>query len=159
MNAAEILNELSARNVRPLVIDGKLKLRGPADRVTPELVERVRAHKAELLAVLAAPPAADAKAAITHTGHAPEALTLIARLRGYTLPAGWMPAARAIAERLCPLLTAPEMDPAQALAALQNVEAELVALGGTNDADLAEAIGLLTGTLPDTKLLGVRTLR
>ena len=54
MNSTEILAELGARNVRPLLVGDKLKLRGPADRITPELVERVRACKTELLGLLAA---------------------------------------------------------------------------------------------------------
>ena len=52
--AAEILVELDARNVRPVLVGDKLKLRGPADRITPELVERVRVCKTELLGLLAA---------------------------------------------------------------------------------------------------------
>jgi tubulysin polyketide synthase-like protein len=54
MNANEILAELGARNVRPVLVGDKLKLRGSADGITPELIERVRQHKADLLALLIA---------------------------------------------------------------------------------------------------------
>jgi len=43
-------------------------------------------------------------------------------------------------ERLCPLLSVPELDPAEALTALQATEAELTTLGGAYDPDPADAI-------------------
>jgi hypothetical protein len=64
-----------------------------------------------------------------------------------------MPAARAIAERLRPLLVVPELDTAAALAALQAMEAELTALGGSYEPDLASAVGLVSGVFPGTRLI------
>lgn len=57
MNAAQILAELYERgvNVEPLP-DGKLAL-SPEDRLTPELITRVRAAKPELLALFGRPAA------------------------------------------------------------------------------------------------------
>jgi hypothetical protein len=54
MSPAELLADLRARGV---VLDpdgGRLRVRAPADAWTAELRERVRAHKAELLALLSA---------------------------------------------------------------------------------------------------------
>lgn len=59
-----------------------------------------------------------------------------------------MPAARENVERFRPLPVAPELDPAQVLAALQTVESELIALGGAYDPDPAAAIGLVNGAFP-----------
>lgn len=78
----------------------------PKDRLTPDLVERVRAHKAELLAHFA-----DKQARA-------EALATLARLNSFTLPAGRMDAARAIALRLA---DAPN-DPAVIVAVLRELE-------------------------------------
>jgi hypothetical protein len=50
MTRSTLLAELQNRGVEPVVRDGRLKLRGPADRITSELVERARQHRAELLA-------------------------------------------------------------------------------------------------------------
>jgi len=149
MNAvAEILSELNAQNVRPVVEGGKLKLRGPAERVTPDLVERVRADKAELLSMLAdpnpPPEPVDASLALLH------------RLRGYTILSGRMPAARAIANCLCPFLSMPEIEPVVVLAALQAVEMALRQMGGEYDADLANAIWLVNSAFPGAGLVEVR---
>jgi len=86
------------------------------------------------------------------------ALTVLYRLRAYTLPGGRMPAAYAIVNWLRPLLTTPDLDPAQALAALGAVETELTALGGEFDAELARAIGLTTAVYSGTRLVEVRKL-
>jgi hypothetical protein len=48
-----LVAELEAQGLRPLVRDGKLKLAGPKARLTPDLVERVRAHKVELIDLFA----------------------------------------------------------------------------------------------------------
>jgi hypothetical protein len=159
MNAIDLLNELRAAGIRiePRPV-GKLRLT-PKDRLTPELIEKVRAAKAELLLLLAPQSTAEAKAATTHTDPAAKAMTLFARLRGCALPAGRIPAARAIAERLRPLLGDPSFDPAQAVVALQAAEAELTALGGTYDPELADAITLVTDAFPGGRLVGVRILQ
>jgi hypothetical protein len=54
-----LVAELEAQGLRPLVRDVKLKLAGPKARLTPDLVERVRAHKVELIDLFA-PNARDA---------------------------------------------------------------------------------------------------
>ena len=63
MNAISLLTELQAAGIRvePRPA-GKLRLT-PKDRLTPELIEQVRAAKAELLTLLGSQSAADAKAA------------------------------------------------------------------------------------------------
>jgi hypothetical protein len=55
-----LIAELEAQGLRPLVRDGRLKLAGPKARVTPDLVERVRAHKRELMDLLAPDAGGDA---------------------------------------------------------------------------------------------------
>jgi hypothetical protein len=50
-HATALLEELSARGVRVVPAGDKLRLR-PAEAIPPDLLERVRAHKQELLAVL-----------------------------------------------------------------------------------------------------------
>jgi amino acid adenylation domain-containing protein len=49
---SELLAELRARNIELSAKEGKLKLSAPPDALTPELKERIVAHKAELLALL-----------------------------------------------------------------------------------------------------------
>jgi hypothetical protein len=51
------------------------------------------------------------------------------------------------------LPAAPELHPAEALAALKTTEAELTALGGSYDPDLAAAIGLVNGVFPGARLI------
>jgi hypothetical protein len=51
---------------------------------------------------------------------------------------------------------APELDPAETPAALQAVEAELTALGGNYDPDLADAIEVVTCVFPGIRLPAVR---
>ncbi|MGO9056245.1 MAG: hypothetical protein ACLQU2_02490 [Candidatus Binataceae bacterium] len=81
------------------------------------------------------------------------ALTIVRRLRGYVLPAGRMAAARAIAARLRPLLASADLDLADTVRLLIEVEDELTRLGGRFDAELAEAIEVLTRTFPGSKLV------
>jgi hypothetical protein len=81
------------------------------------------------------------------------ALTIIQHLRGYVLPAGRMPAARAIAARLRPLLASADLDLADTVTRLIEVEDELTRLGGRFDPDLAEAIEVVTRTFPGSKLV------
>ena len=52
MTATEILSELERRGVELQVVGDKLRFR-PVDAVTPEMLETLRAQKAELLRLLA----------------------------------------------------------------------------------------------------------
>jgi|SRR5690348_6742606 TubC N-terminal docking domain len=52
--AAKLLAELAAQNITPVSTNEKLALRGAPDRITSEIVVRVREHKADLLAHLQA---------------------------------------------------------------------------------------------------------
>jgi hypothetical protein len=81
------------------------------------------------------------------------ALTIIRHLRGYVLPAGRMPVARAIAARLRPLLASADLDLADTVRRLIAVEDELTRLGGQFDPELAEAIEVVTRTFPGSKLV------
>jgi TubC N-terminal docking domain len=86
VSAAEILAELGARNVRPVLVGDKLRLRGQADSITPALVERVRQHKAALLVHLSTERDRD------------EALAVLQRLKIFTLYGSRTAAAREIAQ-------------------------------------------------------------
>jgi|HubBroStandDraft_6_1064221.scaffolds.fasta_scaffold364241_1 hypothetical protein len=81
------------------------------------------------------------------------ALTIIQHLRGYVLPAGRMSAARAIAARLQPLLASADLDLADAVRRLIEVEDELARLGGRFDPELFAAIEVVTRTFPGSKLV------
>jgi hypothetical protein len=50
MTTSTLLAELRSRGIEPLIRDGRLKLRGPAAAITPDLVAEVRAAKPALLA-------------------------------------------------------------------------------------------------------------
>ena len=52
MIAAAVLSELNARGVTFAAAGDRLRLRAPAGTMTPDLLDRVRTHKAELLALL-----------------------------------------------------------------------------------------------------------
>lgn len=52
MTSAEIVAYLERRGVRIKLADSELELDAPENALTPDLVERIRAHKAELLAFL-----------------------------------------------------------------------------------------------------------
>ena len=109
MDARTLLENLTRRGVRLTAEPPKL-VAEPSDLLTDEDRQAVRAHKADLLGLLAPQPAADAKPGVPAAADddsAGEALAILLRLQGYTLPAGRLPAARAIAERLRPLLAAP----------------------------------------------------
>jgi hypothetical protein len=54
MSAVELLDTLTASGVRVWAEGGKLKLDAPRGVVTPELKDRLTAHKPELLAALTA---------------------------------------------------------------------------------------------------------
>ncbi len=149
--AAEILAELRERGIRiePRP-EGRLRLT-PAKAADPDLLEKVRAHKAELLRLLGNPgPQNEAPA------DADEALRLLDRLKCYVLPGGRMPAARQIIEGLRSILAAPDVDPAADLTALKSIEAELIAIGGKPDPALTEAVAMMDRTFPGARLVEVR---
>ncbi|GEM_PF-3170432 len=86
-----------------------------------------------------------------------EALEVLRRLKCYTLPAGRMAAARLLARGLEPLLRAPKLDPARALTALQQLERDLIALGGRPDPELAAAVELVERVFPGARLVQVKS--
>ena len=139
MDAQALVRDFTSRGIKLIPNGSKLTVQ-PASRLTNEDRDAIRQHKLALLAWAVAD----------------QALALLNRLKTYTLPAGRMEAARAIADRLRPLLAAPELDPAAALAALTVVEAELTALGGALDPELSDAIGLVNGAFPGAGLIEIR---
>jgi hypothetical protein len=98
--------------------------------------------KAELLRTL--PEAPDDK----EFDAAGTALTLLARLKGYTLPSGRMPVIRDLAKRMRGLV-----DMAEILDALRDFERELIAQGGVYDTELAAAVGIVQSTFPGARLV------
>lgn len=87
---------------------------------------------------------------------AEKALELLARLKGYTLPSGRMPVVRALAEQLEAFKNAA---PETILRKLESFEAQLIALGGAYDPELAEVIGLVNDAFPGSRLVEVRKLQ
>jgi|SRR5208337_1789535 len=144
MTAHEIISELARRGVA-LRAEGDRVIAKPLSAVPPELREAARQHKAEIVAALA-----------SKSDPAGEALAVLARLRGYVLPDGRIEAARLIVERLRPMLATPDLDPAAALGVLQAVQAELTALGGAYDPELADAIGPVNRAFPGAQLVKVQ---
>jgi non-ribosomal peptide synthetase component F len=55
MSHLHVLREMAARGLSLTVVGTDLRLQGPRERMDPELVGRIKAHKAELLAHLAQP--------------------------------------------------------------------------------------------------------
>ncbi|MBT9260213.1 MAG: hypothetical protein KM310_10780 [Clostridiales bacterium] len=53
MTAAELLRELHRRGVRITAHDGRFRCEAPRGTITPDLVEAMRQHKAELMRLLA----------------------------------------------------------------------------------------------------------
>jgi hypothetical protein len=158
MNAHEITRELTRRGVS-LRAEGDRIIAKPLSAVPLGLREAARAAKPQLLALLASQSVADAKpGTFAANDPAAEALTVLARLKGYTIQSGRMPAARAIVERLRHLLTTPELDATAVLTSLQAVETELTALGGASDVGLADVIGLVDGAFPGARLIEVKKL-
>jgi hypothetical protein len=127
-----LLAELERRCIRPVVRDAGVKLVGPRVKLTPELVEQARVHKAALIAYVRASQAQD----------------LVNRLKGYTVSAGQIPAVRVVAVRMRGLT-----DPGKILSALQNFERELIALGGEYNCQLAETVALVELSFPGARLV------
>ena len=67
MSAPDLLSALLARGVTLWRDGGVLRHRAPRGAVTPELLAELKAHKAELLATLAATKPAEARSTDTHT--------------------------------------------------------------------------------------------
>lgn len=92
MSAADLLADLARRGVRLEAAGERLRY-FPRSALTPELLDRLKAHKAELLAMLRAagqaPPAAQtaAKSAADDLGIVPPARPAEARLEHPPLPA------------------------------------------------------------------------
>ena len=63
MNTATLLRDLEERGVRFEAKDGRLRYHAPAGVLTPEIIDELRAHKAELLALLACLEPPDAQQA------------------------------------------------------------------------------------------------
>jgi hypothetical protein len=139
LDAQALVQDFTGRGIKLIPNGSKLTVQ-PASRLTIEDREAIREHKPALLA----------------WAIADQALALLNRLKTYTLPAGRMEAARAIADRLRPLVAASELDPAAAFAALTVVEGDLTALGGAPDTELADAIGLVNHAFPGARLVEVR---
>jgi hypothetical protein len=144
MSLDELLIELSARKVRVVMADGRLTLRGAAEGITAELVEQVRQHKVGLR-----------ESVITG-----QALALLARLKGYSLPAGRIDAARIIASRCAARHLKREggpqdraADASSILAGFQDIERELIANGGRFDPELAKAIEAVEREFPGARFL------
>jgi hypothetical protein len=155
MNAEAFLNELSAQGIRlePLP-NGNLYV-APKERLTVELIERIREHKPLLLACLRAKQ----QCAVTD-----DALALLRRLKCYTVPAGRMPVAREIAERCAARLVLWEDgepigetdDPTSILEVLRDIERELIEIGGSPDPELAEAVEIVQRTFPGARLVKIQ---
>jgi hypothetical protein len=145
MSAEALVVELAARGIRlePRP-NGNLYV-APKERLTTDLIERIRRHKAALLIYLLAD----------------EVLSILRRLKSYTLPAGRIPAAREIADRCAARLVQWEDgepiraadDPASILAVLRDIERELIEIGGSPDPELAEVVEMVESTFPGARLV------
>jgi hypothetical protein len=84
-----------------------------------------------------------------------EALAIIRRLKFFTFESQRMPAAAAVLIRLAPLSEGPFEPIEPVLRELRRIEAELVALGGSYDLVLAEAVEQVQAAFPGSKLVEV----
>ena len=142
MNAGEILADVRRCGVELFVLDGRLKASSPG--VLPaELKAVIREHAAEIRAALPIYVRAEQDRTL-----ADQALDLLNRLKGYTVPSGRMTAARTLAARMRGLT-----EPAAILGALKNFERELAALGGEYDPQLAEVIDIVQRSFPGARLV------
>ncbi len=154
MTPQALLAEAARRGIE-LYPDGHtIRYRGPKTALA-DLKPMLAAHKGELLTLLCAQQ------------DRAETLALLKRLKTFTLPAGRMPAARMIAERCSARLVeshygepVDEADnPASVLAMLQQIEHELIALGGCPDPELGGAINAVEALFPGARLLDVCKLQ
>jgi hypothetical protein len=153
VSPADILQQLRSHGVSVRVENGRLLAR-PLNAVPPALRDAARQCRAGLVALLqqatpATPSDADAATRL-------KALAVLTRLKAYIVPQGRMPAARAIVERLRPILNATEFDPAVALHHLEAVERELIAMGGEYDPELAAAIVAVESVFDSNRLVEVK---
>ncbi len=72
MLARKLIDEFADAGIRLTAQNGQVVFEGPREVLTPERIEELRQHKAELLAALAAPDpdAFEERAAIIHEAHA-----------------------------------------------------------------------------------------
>lgn len=153
MTPSAIVEQAARMGVRLAVRDGHI-IANPKGRASAELAALVRAHKDALFTYLRDEQERDEQERQTD-----EALKLLQRLKSYVLPAGRMPVARVIVQRLEPLLAAPDFGPADALASLRATERELIALGAVPDPALAEAITTVEAVFPDARLVEPRSMQ
>lgn len=151
MNGSAILEELYRRGVR-LRVDADRIIAKPLSAVPPDLRNAAATHKAELIGTI----------------QADAAFALLNRLKTYTVPAGRMPAARLLAERLGAAMVHWENrepgsdvpdDPTAILRTLQGFECELIALGGAPDPELTEAVAMVERSFAGARLVEVRKLQ
>jgi hypothetical protein len=147
MDVQALLSNLSARGIM-LTPDGDALIARPRQRLTDADREAIRRHKAALLAHLSAE---EARA---------EALTVLQRLKAFTLPTGRMAAARVVAQRLASTpgdcKPGENSDDAAILDVVRTIERELIALGGTYDTDLAASVSMVEGVFPGAPLVEVK---
>lgn len=146
--ATHLMQELAAAGVRVEARPGGRLHLSPKAKLTPDLIERVRAAKPSILECLRA-----RAGAIDNRTVADKCLAIIARLRCYTIAGELMPVVRMLAETLTPLAAS---DPDAILIALQDLERELISLGAAADPVLADAVAMVAGGFPGAKLVEVR---
>jgi hypothetical protein len=154
MNPQEFLDQLKTQGIRLEPLPNGNLFVAPKERVTPELLERIRQNKPALLAHFQSKQ---------QSALADEALALLQRLKCYTVPSGRIDAAREIAERCASRLVlwengtrVSEDDPASILAALRTIENELIANGGSPDPELTDAVEIVEQTFPGARLLKIQ---
>lgn len=104
MSAADLIHVLAARGVEFSVRGDRLIIDAPKGALRSYEIDRLHEHKAEVLTLLKSHAEI---APVFHSPSAPteapdlagEALVILARLKGYTVPSGRMAAARATSER------------------------------------------------------------
>jgi hypothetical protein len=158
MSPEALLDELAAQGIRLEPLPNGNLFATPKERLTTELMERIRQHKPGLLVCLRIKQ---------QSALADEGLALLWRLKCFTLPAGRMPAAREIAERCVARLVLWEDgepisvadDAASILAVLRDIERELIAIGGCPNPELAETAEMVERTFPGARLLKIQSTR
>jgi hypothetical protein len=134
MEIQSLLENLKARGIR-LSTNGQRVVVEPASRLTDQDREAIRAAKPELLRALSDP------------------MEILARLKGYVLPAGRMETARIIVQQLEPLLKVPELDQGECCHMLRAIESDLVKSGAVFEPDLAAAVQTVSDFFPGAKLV------
>ena len=154
MLAVSLIANFTRRGIALRPIGDRLVVE-PASKLTNEDRQLIRQHKPALINVLIAQRAgiprservlSESNEDVTRA--AAEALALLARLRGYTVPGGRMTVVRELALRLRNL-----DEPFVILNSLRAFEAELIGLGGKCDDDLVETLALVKRSFPGTILV------